>query len=39
MKTYPKSEVIFSRLNSVIQAQIKQIIVKAKDKKQEEEQQ
>ncbi|CAD8068825.1 unnamed protein product [Paramecium sonneborni] len=39
MKTYPKSEVIFSRLNNVIQAQIKQITMKAKDKKAEEQQQ
>ncbi|CAD8132784.1 unnamed protein product [Paramecium pentaurelia] len=36
MKTYPKSEVIFSRLNNVIQAQIKQITIKAKDKKNED---
>ncbi|CAD8059333.1 unnamed protein product [Paramecium primaurelia] len=39
MKTYPKSEVIFSRLNNVIQAQIKQITMKALDKKNEEQQQ
>ncbi|CAD8103545.1 unnamed protein product [Paramecium sonneborni] len=39
IKTYPKSEVIFSRLNNVIQAQIKQITIKAKDKKIEDQQQ